>query len=105
MKRHTIPHRLDTLRVVRLMGRNQPILMLGQQANEYGTRWTLAGQQVEPAIASFLLEEGYIGPAGVTEFGARRLELTAAGREFREEGDRWWSNLGLLQKLKAALFG
>ena len=100
-----IPHRLDTLRVLRLMGDYEPILMLTGDADGYGTRWTLCGQQVEPAIARYLMNEGFIAETGTTEFAARILTLTDSGTQFRAEGARWWASLNLLQRLRALITG
>jgi hypothetical protein len=101
----SIPSRAETLRVLRLMGNHAPILMLSGDEDDYGTRWTLHGQQVQPAIARYLMKLGFIEDAGGTEFGARKLALTDRGARFREDGVRWWSGLSLLQKLKITVFG
>ena len=87
------------------MADHEPVLMLGDDENGYGTRWTICGQQVEPAIARFLMSQCYICESGVTDFGARRLDLTDSGQEFRQEGLKWWASLNILQKIKAAVFG
>jgi hypothetical protein len=87
------------------MGNHEPLLMLGNHANDYGTRWTLGGQQVEPAIARYLMNEGYVENSGTTEFGAKELRLTDAGVEFRSAGIAWWKTLGLFEKMKIALWG
>lgn len=100
-----IPNRADTLRVLRAMGECEPIMMLTGSDDGYGSRWTLAGQQVQPAIARYLMEAGFIAEHGRTDFGARRLGLTPAGRDFRQRGVEWWRKLGWLQKLRAVLFG
>ena len=100
-----IPDRVETLRVLRLMGDYEPILMLAGSADGYGTRWTLSGQQVQPAIARYLMEAGYVVENGRTQLGARMLTLTADGANFRERGMAWWDGLNLFQKLKATLFG
>ena len=42
---------------------------------------------------------------GSTEFGARCLGLTEAGRSFRARGERWWSGLGFFERLAVTLFG
>ena len=78
----SIPNRVETLRVLRLMGDCDPILMLVGSDDGYGTRWTLGGQQVQPAIARYLMDAGYVAENGKTQFGARRLALTADGRDF-----------------------
>lgn len=101
----TIPNRAETLRVLRLMGNHAPILMLSGDEDDYGTRWTLHGQQVQPAIARYLMRLGFIEDSGGTEFGARKLALTARGTRFREDGVRWWSGLNWLQKLKITVLG
>ncbi|HMV54250.1 MAG TPA: hypothetical protein PLX20_12440 [Rhodocyclaceae bacterium] len=103
--RESIPNRADTLRVLRLMGERAPILMLSGSEDGYGTRWTLHGQQVQPAIARYLMESGFLAESGRTEFGARTLALTDTGARFRDEGTRWWVGLGALQKLRVTLFG
>jgi predicted alpha/beta-hydrolase family hydrolase len=100
-----IPNRADTLRLLRLIDRHEPILMLKGADDDYGTRWTIAGQQVQPALARHLMEAGYIVETGRTEFGARRLTLTAEGEQFRANGIRWWSSLSLYEKLKIVVFG
>lgn len=101
----TIPERAETLKVLALMGDYAPIMMLGEDPDGFGTRWTLHGQQVQPVIAQFLMRANYITETGKTEMGARTLTLTAAGIEFREAGERWWNSLGLLTKLKIRIFG
>jgi hypothetical protein len=100
-----IPNRVETLRVLRLMGDYEPILMLVGSDDGYGTRWTLGGQQVQPAIARYLMESGCIAENGRTQFGARTLALTADGVSFRERGLRWWDGLSLFEKLKVTLLG
>jgi hypothetical protein len=100
-----IPNRTDTLRILRHMDGCEPMLMLTGDADGYGTRWTIGGQQVEPAIARYLMTEGFIAEIGTTEFGARKLALTVSGTEFLQEGIVWWSSLGLLQKLKIFFLG
>ena len=81
-----IPNRVETLRVLRLMGDYEPLLMLAGSDDGYGTRWTLGGQQVQPAIARYLMETGFVAEEGKTQFGARTLALTADGVRFRERG-------------------
>lgn len=100
-----IPNRADTLRVLRAMGEYQPILMLRGDDDGYGTRWVLDGQQVQPVIAKYLMAEGLLSDSGPTEFGARRLALTEAGRIFRTNGVNWWSGLGIFQRVWVTLFG
>ncbi len=87
------------------MGRHAPILWLRGSDDGFGDRWTLHGAQVEPAIACWLAEAGYIADGGATPFGARRLQLTPAGVAFREDGLRWWRELGPLARLRVILFG
>src|SRR5574343_1599245 len=95
-----IPQRAETLQVLRLISEFEPILMLTGDDEGYGSRWTIAGQQVQPAIARYLMESGFIAEIGKTEFGARKLALTVAGSELREKSLHWWSELNFLQKLK-----
>lgn len=102
---HEIPRRAETLQVLRLMGQYEPILMLCGDDDGYGTRWTLGGQQIQPAIARYLMEAGFIVDSGATEFGARKLALTEAGLRFRENGVRWWSSLNFFQKMKVMIVG
>ncbi len=100
-----IPSRAETLKVLRLMGNYEPIMMLTGSDDGYGTRWTLGGQQIQPAIARYLMEAGFVAEEGKTQFGARKLALTADGVRFRENGVRWWTGLSFLQKLKVTIFG
>ncbi|MBK9019995.1 MAG: hypothetical protein IPL72_08340 [Sulfuritalea sp.] len=100
-----IPSRYETLEVMRLMGRYVPILMLGGDADGYGARWTLHGTQVQPGIAGYLMEKGYLVDSGPTEMGARKLILTEEGIRFREEGVAWWNSLGILERLKIRILG
>lgn len=102
-----IPLRADTLDILRLMGDCAPILMLtgGDGDEGFGTRWTLHGQQIQPGIARYLMDAGYIAETGMTEFGARKLSLTQAGMEFRAAGQRWWSDLGFIERLWTRVFG
>ena len=100
-----IPNRVETLRVLRLMGDYEPLLMLAGSDDGYGTRWTLGGQQVQPAIARYLMEAGFVAEGGKNQFGARKLALTADGIRFRDNGVRWWVGLSFLQKLKVTIFG
>lgn len=102
---NSIPNRAETLKVLRLMGEHAPILMLTGDEDGYGTRWILHGQQVQPAIARYLMKTGFITDAGATEFGARKLALTPRGSKFREDGEDWWTSLSLFQKLKIMIFG
>ena len=100
-----IPSRAETLKVLRLMGNYEPILMVTGSDDGYGTRWTLGGQQIQPAIARYLMEAGFVAEEGKTQFGARKLALTADGVRFRDNGVRWWAGLSFLQKLKVTIFG
>jgi len=100
-----IPNRAQTLDVLRLMGTHRPILMLPAADDGYGTRWVLDGQQVQPGIAKYLMEFGFVADTGATEFGARTLKLTDSGNRFRENGILWWASLGFLERLKITLFG
>lgn len=99
------PQRADMLRMLRLVSEAEPLLMLKGSSDGYGTRWILSGQQVEPAIVRFLVEHQFIVEAGVTELGARRMALTAAGEKFRADGIAWWAELGFLARLKVTLLG
>lgn len=101
----SIPHRAETLQVLRLMGNFQPILMLGSNSDGYGTRWLVHGLQIQPSIASYLMRAGFVSESGTTELGARKLTLTTSGARFRECGERWWASLSLAERLKARLFG
>ncbi|MDP3539100.1 MAG: hypothetical protein Q8S26_10420 [Azonexus sp.] len=101
----SIPQRAETLQVLRLMGNFEPILMLTGDDEGYGSRWTLSGQQIQPAIARYLMESGFIADTGKTEFGAKTLTLTETGSRFREKGLNWWAELSFLQKLKVMLLG
>ena len=87
------------------MGNHEPMLMLTGDQDGYGTRWTLGGQQVEPAIARYLMDEGFIAEIRSTEFGAKVLALTTLGLQFRVEGLNWWNQLNFIQRLSATLFG
>ncbi|MBN8476641.1 hypothetical protein [Sulfuritalea sp.] len=100
-----IPNRHETLEVLRLMGRYVPILMLGGDADGYGARWTIHGAEVQPGIAGYLMEQGYLVDSGPTEMGARKLILTEEGIRFRAEGIAWWNGLGILQRLKIRILG
>lgn len=89
------------------MGDYEPMLMLcgGDNDEGFGTRWTVHGQQVQPGIARFLMDAGYLAETGKTDFGARKLTLTVAGIEFRDAGERWWKELGFVNRLWVRLFG
>jgi hypothetical protein len=100
-----IPSRAETLKLLRLMGAHAPMLMLRGEDNGFGCRWTLHGMQVQPAIADWLMKKGYLTDEGPTEMGARRLGLTAEGIAFRDDGLRWWAQLGPLGRLRVILFG
>lgn len=91
--------------VLRLMGEHAPILMLGGSTDGDGSRWTIHGHPVEPAIAVFLMRSGLVADGQLTELGARTLRLTQAGIEFRAAGERWWAELSPLQKLEAMITG
>ena len=100
-----IPNRAQTLDVLRLMGAHRPLLMLPAADDGYGTRWVIDGQQVQPGIAKFLMESGFLADHGVTEFGARTLVLTDDGQRFRENGVLWWTSLSILERLKVTFLG
>ncbi len=100
----TIPHRAETLQVLRFIAR-EPMLMLTGDDEGYGSRWTLGGQQIQPAIARYLMESGFIAETGRPEFGARELTLTPSGDRFREKGLHWWASLSLFQKIPVTLLG
>ncbi len=100
----SIPHRAETLQVLRLIA-SEPILMLAGDDDGCGSRWTISGQQVQPAIARYLMESGFVVEIGKTELGARKLVLTESGLQFRETGLHWWSELNLVQKIRITLLG
>ena len=100
-----IPDRAQTLKVLTLMGDYAPVLMLRGDDDGFGTRWTLHGQQVQPAIAQYLIQSGYLVVAGATEMGATKMVLSESGVEFRQSGLRWWTGLSFLQRLKIRLLG
>ncbi len=93
------------LQLLRLLDENEPILMLAGDDDGYGSRWIIRGQQIQPAIARYLMNAGYVADTGPTELGARRLALTESGRKFRQDGMLWWNSLGPLQKIKITLLG
>jgi hypothetical protein len=105
LSRQSIPSRAQTLDVLRHMGTYRPILMLPGHDDGYGTRWVIDGQQVQPGIAKYLMEAGYVADSGATEFGARRLMLTDSGDRFRANGMRWWQSLGFLERLRIRFLG
>jgi len=100
-----IPNRAQTLEVLRLMGSFRPLLMLPGDADGYGTRWVLDGQQVPPGIAKYLMNGGFIAETGATGFGARQLTLTDSGKRLCDNGVRWWAGLSVLQRLKITILG
>ena len=100
-----IPNRAQTLDVLRLMGMHRPLLMLPAADDGFGTRWVIDGQQVQPGIAKYLMESGFVADTGATEFGARTLDLTDSGQRFRDNGVLWWKSLSLLERLKVTLLG
>ena len=93
-----IPNRAQTLEVLRLMGAYRPLLMLPGDDDGYGARWLLDGGEVQPGIAKYLIDGGFVGETGATGCGARELTLTAAGLRLRDNGLRWWASLSLLQR-------
>lgn len=105
MSADAIPSRAETLEILQFMGDHEPILMLKGDDDGYGTRWTVHGQQIQPGIARYLMEAGYVADTGATEFGARKLTLTPAGTTFRNDGVRWWKSLNLLEKIRIRIFG
>ena len=78
---------------------------LARTLSVVGDRWTLHGAEVPPAIASWLMQSGYLADCGATEMGARQLLLTPAGIEFRRDGLDWWAQLGPLARLRVIVFG
>lgn len=104
MRPGAIPNRAETLQVLRLII-HEPILMLSGDDEGYGSRWTISGQQVQPAIARYLMESGFVAEVGRTEFGARQLALTPSGTQFRNKGLDWWATLSLLDKIRVTLLG
>ncbi|NJD26358.1 MAG: hypothetical protein FIB06_13250 [Betaproteobacteria bacterium] len=105
MGNSAVPSRAYTLGVLRAMGECEPILMLAGCDDGYGSRWTLGGQQIQPAVARYLMEAGFIAERGRTQFGARCLLLTELGRAFRERGLNWWRSLTWSEKLRVTVFG
>ena len=93
-----IPNRAQTLDVLRLMGAYRPLLMLPGDDDGYGARWLLDGGEVQPGIAKYLIDGGFVAQTGSTDFGARELTLTDAGRRLLDNGLRWWASLSLLQR-------
>lgn len=102
---HLIPDRAQTLVVLRLLRQHRPMLMLKGDDDGYGSRWLLDGQQVQPVIAKYLMDAGFIADTGATELGARKLALTESGTRLLENGQLWWESLGLLQRLKIMILG
>ena len=100
-----IPSRAQTLEVLRLMGAHRPMLMLPGDVDGFGSRWLLDGQQVPPAIATYLMNTDLVADIGATEFGARRLTLTDSGKRLLENGVHWWNSLSFLERLKITIFG
>ncbi len=100
-----IPDRAQTLAVLRLMGAHRPLLMLPGDDDGYGSRWLIDGQQVQPGIAKYLMEAGFVADTGATEFGARTLALTDSGKRLRDNGVLWWQSLGFLERLIITLLG
>lgn len=100
-----IPSRAQTLEILRLIGNYRPLLMLPGDDDGYGTRWVLDGQQVEPGIAKYLIDGGFVAQTGATGFGARELTLTESGQRLRDSGLRWWASLSILQRLKITILG
>jgi hypothetical protein len=100
-----IPCRAQTLDVLRHMGAYRPMLMLRGSDDGYGTRWLLDGMQVQPGIAMYLMNGGFIVDSGATEFGARKLTLTESGKRLRDNGVIWWESLGYLERLRVTIFG
>ena len=100
-----IPYRAQTLDVLRLMGNFRPLLMLPGDDDGYGARWVLDGGQVLPAIAKYLIDGGFVAQTATTGFGARELTLTDSGQRLLDNGLRWWSSLGLLQRWWVIVLG
>lgn len=101
----SIPRRSETLEILRLISEYEPILMLAGDDDGLGARWTLSGQEIQPAIVRFLMESGFIADIGKTEMGAIKLALTEKGIQFREKGLKWWNEQSFLQKMKITLLG
>lgn len=102
---HLIPDRAQTLVVLRLLRQRRPMLMLKGDDDGYGSRWLLDGQQVQPVIAKYLMDAGFIADTGATELGARKLALTESGTQLLENGLLWWKSLGFLQRLRIMILG
>ena len=100
-----IPSRAQTLDVLRHIGAYRPMLMLRGSDDGYGTRWLLDGMQVQPGIATYLMNGGFLVDSGATEFGARKLTLTESGKRLRDNGVIWWESLGYLERLTVTIFG
>ncbi|MBL8414446.1 MAG: hypothetical protein JNM42_08425 [Propionivibrio sp.] len=100
-----IPCRAQTLDVLRHMGTYRPMLMLRGSDDGYGTRWLLDGMQVQPGIATYLMNGDFLVDSGATEFGARKLTLTESGKRLRDNGVIWWESLGYLERLRVTIFG
>ena len=100
-----IPNRAQTLDVLRLMGRYRPLLMLPGDDDGYGARWLLDGVEVQPGIAKYLIDGGFVAQTATTGFGARELTLTDSGRRLLDNGLRWWASLGLLQRWWVIVLG
>lgn len=79
--------------------------MLVGETDGFGARWTIDGQPVQPAIATYLMQSGFIADSGATELGARKLALTESGAQFRKDGQLWWASLSLWQQLKILILG
>ena len=101
----SIPRRSETLEILRLISEQEPILMLAGDADGLGARWTLSGQEIQPAIVRFLKDSGFITETGKTGMGAIKLGLTKEGIQSRNKGLKWWSELSFLQKMKVTLLG
>lgn len=100
-----IPCRAQTLDVLRHIRVCRPILMLRGSDDGYGTRWLLDGMQVQPVIAEYLMNGGFLADSSATGFGARILTLTDSGQRLRENGLLWWDSLGYLERWRIRIFG
>lgn len=60
---------------------------------------------MQPAIATYLMQSGFIADSGATELGARKLALTESSAQFRKDGQLWWAGLSLWQQMKILILG
>jgi hypothetical protein len=96
-----LPHRALALRALRQLARGHLLVMGGKTA--LGVR--LAGVSDIVHIADDLIERGLVCRVQVPECGAACYALSDPGRDTLRQGEAWWREMSLFERLLVEFTG